>query len=153
MKTIILLCLTTFAAAEIVRPVGHDSKPATIGITEAVGTGGRPVRVVQLPSKIVTVTLPGKVETKYVNLPAKKAVVPAAEFAAMKKEWDDELEAAQCEIALKYAYRLDVAPIDGDTLGNAKKADVDQAAKACAAAPSAVTRKALIGAVERMIAR
>jgi hypothetical protein len=153
MKTILLLCLTTFAAAEIVRPIDYDSKPATIGITEAVGTGGRPVRIVQLPSKIVTVTLPGKVETKYVTLPGKKPVVPAAEFASMKKEWDDELEAAQCEIALKYAYRLDVAPVEGDTLGNAKKADVDQAAKTCAAAPSAITRKALVGAVERMISR
>jgi hypothetical protein len=157
MKSITNICLllsfVTIASAEIVRPPGYDNKPATVGITEAVDPYGRPVRVIQLPSKIVTVNVPGKTETRYVTLPEKKKVVPATEFAAMKKEWDDELEASQCEIALKYAYRLDVTAIEGDTLGNAKKDDVDKAAKACAAAPSAITRKALVGAVERMIAR
>jgi hypothetical protein len=155
MSNIISICLllsfASTASAVVVKPT--DQSPFQNPFDETpVGGGGR-VRVIQLPSKIITVAVPGKTETKYVTLPAKKAVVPAAEFAGMKKEWDDELEAAQCEIALKYAYRLDVAPVDGDTIGNAKKDDVDKAAKACAAAPSAITRKALVAAVERMIAR
>jgi hypothetical protein len=154
MNTIIKLCLLlSFAAtasAAIVRP---GSTEDGLRLRDQLTNSNVPVQVIQLPSKIVKVNVPGKTETKYVTLPGKKAVVPAAEFAGLKKEWDDELEAAQCEIALKYAYRLDVAPVDGDTIGNAKKDDVDKAAKACAAAPSAITRKALVAAVERMIAR
>jgi hypothetical protein len=154
MNNIISICLLfSFAAtasAVVVRP---DSTEDGLRLRDQLTNSNVPVQVIQLPSKIVKVNVPGKTETKYVTLPTKKAIVPAAEFAGMKKEWDDELEAAQCEIALKYAYRLDVAPVDGDTMGNAKKDDVDKAAKACAAAPSAITRKALVGAVERMIAR
>jgi hypothetical protein len=153
MNNIISICLLlSFAAtasAVIAKPT--DQSPFKNEFSE--NNPAPRVQVVQLPPKIVTVNVPGKTEVKYITVPAKKAVVPAAEFAGMKKEWDDELEAAQCEIALKYAYRLDVAPVDGDTMGNAKKDDVDKAAKACAAAPSAITRKALVAAVERMIAR
>ena len=57
------------------------------------------------------------------------------------------------QAALKYAYRLDLSAVEGDTLNNQKKADIDQAAKACAAAPGPITRKALVAAVERYIAR
>ena len=154
MNTIAKLCLLlSFAAAASAVVVRPDSKEDGLALRDQLTNSGVPVRVIQLPAKIVTVTAPGKTETKYVTLPAKKAVVPAAEFAGMKKEWDDELEAAQCEITLKYAYRLDLSSVEGDTLNNQKKADIDQAAKACAAVPSAITRKALVAAVERFIAR
>lgn len=150
MNTITKLCLllsfAVLASAEIVKP------PPNV-FDEVPVNGGPRVRIIQLPSKIVTVNVPGKTETRYVTVPEKKKIVPAAEFSAMKKEWDDELEATQCEIAMKYAYRLDLSAVDGDTLNNQKKADIDQAAKACAAAPGPITRKALGAAVDRYIAR
>ena len=154
MNSIINICLLlSFAAAASAVVVRPDSKEDGLALRDQLTNSGVPVRVIQLPAKIVTVNVPGKTETKYVTLPTKKAVVPSAEFAGMKKEWDDELEAAQCEIALKYAYRLDLSAVEGDVVNNQKKTDIDQAAKACAAAPGPITRKALVAAVERYIAR
>ena len=154
MKTIINICLLlSFAAAANAMVIKPTSAEEANALRDHFAESGVPVRVIQAPSRIVTVNVPGKTETKYVTLPAKKAVVPAAEFAGMKKEWDDELEASQCEIALKYAYRLDLSAVEGDVLNNQKKEDIDQAAKACAAAPGPITRKALVAAVERYIAR
>lgn len=110
--------------------------------------------VVQLPSKIkvVHVAVPG--ETKYVSVPERAKVVVASEFVSMKKEWDAELEGSALEIALKYSYRLDTEPSESDdAILKGKKADLINATKAAKDVPGLVTRKALEGAVNRMIAR
>ena len=155
-KTILLLLLCGSASAVVVRPDGYDHSPRVTGITETTGPQGRPVKVVQLPSKIVTVTLPGKEVTKYVTL-AEKKIVPAGEFAALKKSWDDEQEAQTLALALRIADQLDLLAVSGDDqvtiIGNQKKEAVAVAIKNAKENPCVFTRKALVGAIERHISK
>ena len=107
-----------------------------------------------MPSKIKVVTVASPAEIRYVSAPAPKKVAVSSEFAVLKKEWDDELESSALEIALKYSYRLVTEPdAADDVILAAKKADVVAATKAAKETPSAMTRKALEAAVNRMIAR
>ena len=155
-KTILLLLLCGSASAVVVRPDGYDNSPRVTGITETTGPQGRAVKVIQLPSKIVTVTLPGKEVTKYVTL-AERKIVPAGEFAALKKSWDDEQEAQTLVLALKIADQLDTLTVSGDdqltVLANQKKEAVAVAVKGAKENPCVFTRKALVGAIERLISK
>ena len=153
MKSLYFLPLITLfgiASAEVVKP-GHGKFSDQFLVRP-----DEPVRVIQLPSKIITVNVPGKEVTRYVTV-AEKKVVPAGEFAALKKQWDDEQESQTLALALKIADQLDTLTVSGDdqltVLANQKKEAVIVAVKVAKENPCAITRRALVGAIERLISK
>ena len=151
MKVIALLLLCCAASAEVVRPGQQSATDYFAPVRE-----GERVRIIQLPSKIVKVAVPGKEVTRYVTV-AEKKVVPAGEFASLKKQWDEEQEAQTLALALKIADQLDLATVSGGdqltTMANQKKEAVTAAVKGANENPCTITRKALVGAIERLISK